>query len=432
MNSLKYIKISQEAIAFQGDGFLKELALLIEPYIGTKHSKIEYMKLSEAIEKVIKKRTNASIGVDLSPGFDPCIMIDIIDPNSVFSQLWGIRDYTMHNDDSKILKELKTMKRTSGKVDLKNSRLEGVFTMKVCTIHCDNKYFESGKYTSLELAAIFLHEVGHYFGICEYLDRTIATNQILATLDRVLKNTTDVNTRELAIEYAGNALELDERVIEKAKQTKNDSVVSTIFVASSNRMTGEHRSQMGNGFYDLNTAEYTSDEFAARHGAGPYLVTGLDKLMSDSFFGLGPNQKRGSFLFLAMEVIKLLVLSASVAGMMIHPAIVLFGIVFVASDASSLGEPTYDDPITRFRRVRNQLVEMSKIPTLNKEQIAKLLEDIKLVDSVYNQYHERRDFITYVCELGGLLPSAANRDYQKELEKLAMNEFFVKALQFKA
>lgn len=432
MNKLRHLNISLESIAFQGDAYLKELALVLEPYIGVKKTKVEYLKLSEQIEKTIKKYTNASITIDISPGYSPCIMLDIIDPNSVFSELWGIYG-EVPDQYSATIADLKKIKKTSGKVDLQKSRVDGAFAKKLCTMYFGPEYLQSGKYTALEMAAIILHENGHFFGVCEYLDRTIATNQVLATLDRILKNTTDVKSREVAIQYAGSALEVEDRVIKQAQDTRDDSVVTTILVASSNRNSNNHSSQNKHTRYDLNTPEYTSDEFAARHGAGPYLVTALDKLLTEyTLFGMGVVQKRNTALYLGMELLKMLILGASIAAVKILPPLLLIGLSTVMMDGSGMGEPTYDDPITRFRRIRNQLVEMSKLPKLTTEQITKIKEDLALIDSVYTKYSDRRDFLTFIFELGGLVPSIKNREYQKELEKLAMNEMFIKAIEFKS
>ena len=432
MTKLRHLNISLESIAFQGDAYLKELALILEPYIGVKKTKVDYLKLSEQIEKTIKKYTNASITIDISPGYSPCIMLDVIDPNSVFSELWGLYG-EVPDQYSPTLADLKKIKKTSGKVDLQKSRVEGVFAKKLCTMYFGPELLQSGKYSALEMAAIILHENGHFFGVCEYLDRTTATNQVLATLDRILKNTTDVKTREVAIEYAGSALDVDERIVKQAQNTRDDSVVTTILVASSNINTKGNTSQNSHGRYDLNTPEYTSDEFAARHGAGPYLVTGLDKLLTEhTFFGIGPVQKRNTAVYLGMELLKTVIFAATVVAAPILPHFIIIGLVTLMADQSGMGEPTYDDPITRFRRIRNQLIEMSKLPKLTNEQIVKIKEDLALIDSVYTKYSDRRDFLTYVIELGGLRPSIKNREYQKELEKLAMNEMFIKAIEFKS
>lgn len=425
--ALKHLNLSigLEAIAFQSGSFHKELTLAIEPYIGVPTSAGEYIKLSDKIEKLITKYTNADIKVSIEAGYHPCIFLQQHDVNSIFANYWGAVQYSPAE-----LKSLMQDKKKLGTVDLQNSRVTGVFAKSFATIYTGPNYFSSGSFTAGELSAIFLHEVGHYFGMCEMLDRTAGTNQVLASVDRLLKNNTDVKQREVIIKYAGEALGLEDRAIAKATAATNDSVSTTILAVESYQ--GLIRTDQRTGYYDLNTPEYTSDEFAARHGASRDLITALDKLTGE-FAPFGSTvQKRGRVVYIVIEILKIVLLGLSIAVLATGNLIPLLGaFMLMIADTSEAGEPTYDSVLNRLGRIRRQLVEYAKVPSLPRVAAQKLLEDIVIIDKLLESYAPRRDFLTYVTDLLSPRGNSKNRDYQVKLETLALNDLFAKALELK-
>lgn len=424
MRILKHLNVAQEAIAFQGSAFHKELTLAIEPYIGVGTAKSDWAKLESKIERLITKVTGANIDISILEGYDPCILIHPTDVNSIFNNYWGA---IISNPDE--MKKLRKERERAGTVDLENSRVTGAFAQSFSTIYTGPSYFTSGKFTAGELSAIFLHEVGHYFGICEMLDRTAGTNQVLASVDRLLKNNSDIKTREIILQYAGEELGLDDRVIQKAIDSHNDTVSSTILVVEAYQK--QFRTDQKKSYYEQNSPEYTSDEFAARHGASRDLVTALDKLYSAGF--LGPIQKRGTAAYFAIEILKIAVMMvatyASVATGL--PMIMAMGLSFMLGDDSEAGEPTYDSPLNRLNRIRRQLVEYAKQPGLRHEIAITLLEDVKVTDQLLSQYNNHRDLMTFLSDTLSFTGNSKNRNYQVELEKLVLNDLFLKALEFK-
>lgn len=427
MPNLKHLTPSLEAIAFQGDNFHKELTLLFSEYVGKGMDTRDYVKLSTAIEKTIKKYTNAGIDFVIERGYDPCIMLRPLDASSLFMKYWGATSVD-HQD----FKRVRTMNKSFASIDLEKSKVHGVFEQSLSTIFMGPDYITENRFTAGELSAIILHEIGHYMTMCEMLDRTCGTNQILASIDRCLKNSTDVKTRDMILQYGGEALELEDRVIQQAKESKDDSIATSIFVIEATRNLN-YRSDQSKKYYEQNHPEYTSDEFAARHGAGRDLITALDKLYSSAIFGLSVIEKRSTAAYIGMEVLKVALLVAGGWASVATGITFLISapLAFMLSDSSDAGEPVYDGPIGRLNRIRAQFVEQAKSPTLNREIAKQLLEDVRVVDGLMAQYTQRRDLISFLSDTLSFTGNVKNRNYQKDLEKLVLNDLFLKALNFK-
>lgn len=427
MPNLKHLTPSLEAIAFQGDAYHKELTLVFEEYVGKGMDTRDYAKLSAAVEKTIKKYTNASIDFVIERGYDPCIQLRPLDASSLFMKYWGAT--TVEPQD---LKRIRSMNKTFASIDLAKSKVYGAFEQSLATIYMGPEYITEGRFTAGELSAIVLHENGHYMGMCEMLDRTCGTNQILASIDRCLKNNTDVKKRDMILQYGAEALDLEDRVIQQLKETKDDTVATSIMVIEASKNL-KYRTDQGKGYYEKNHPEYTSDEFAARHGAGRDLITGLDKLFSKAIFGLSVIEKRSTVVYIAMEVLKvaLVVAGGWAAASTGIQFLIAAPVALMMSDTSDLGEPTYDGPIGRLNRIRAQFVEQAKNASLNREIAKQLLEDVKVVDKLLSEYTQRRDLISFLSDTLSFTGNVKNRNYQRELEKLVLNDLFLKALDYK-
>lgn len=428
MSNLKHLTPSLEAIAFQGDAYHKELTLVFSEYVGKGMDTRDYAKLSAAVEKTIKKYTNASIDFVIERGYDPCIQLRPLDASSLFMKYWGALAVAPED-----IKRIRTMSKTFASVDLAKSKVHGAFEESLATIYMGPEYITEGKFTAGELSAITLHENGHYFGMCEMMDRTCGTNQILASIDRCLKNNTDVKKRKMILEYGGEALDLEDRVIQQAKESADDTVATSIFVIEAARNL-KFNTDQGKAYYEQNHPEYTSDEFAARHGAGRDLITGLDKLFSTAIFGLSVIEKRSTAAYIGIEILKVAMLVAGTWGAAATGVGFLLAapLSLIMADSSDLGEPTYDGPLGRLNRIRAQFIEQSKNGSLNRNIAKQLLEDVRVIDKLLAEYTQRRDVLSFLSDTLSLTGNVRNRNYQRELEKLVLNDLFLKALDFKS
>lgn len=430
MSHFKHLKIAQEAIDFQSGTFFKELALALSPYVGQSNiSKDAYSKLSTLLNKIINRHT----GISASVGFTHMgthVLVPDIDGSNPMVVEWA--ETLSSNDGFKIIKAAGG--RDTGRVNINKSEVRGVFSKPIVKIGVEYGLFSTYGMTAEEIAAIILHEVGHYFVYCEMMDKTTTNNLIMFGLDQALRQSTSPKEREMAIERAGAAVGFERTVVEDLKKNTNDKNVVTIFVTESNQAL---RTSSGHSFYDINSFEMAADQFAARHGAGRHLVTGLDKLYADS--GVGRTTKFNYYLMQVASVVAILLgLAAGIAGFVVGQ--VHFGIFFLLISWGALtsahtfgGAPTYDKPLDRAMRLRRQLVEQSKQSNLPKEIVQSLIKDVALIDETVKDYSRQTGWLESIDNF--LFRSSRRRadnvQLQKDLERLAINDLFLQSSELK-
>lgn len=430
MSNYKHLNIAQEAIEFQSGAFFKEMTAIYAPFVGRSDLKnSELVPLNTALKACIERHTGivANITVD---NWDSCF--EIIDMDSNHPLLGEIRPFFSSNDGIKIINKAKTA--IKGSVNLKTGRIDGDFKKIVPNIHISKAHFGVHRMSAEEIAAITLHEIGHFHSYLEMLGRTVIGNFVLIGLDRVLRHGADIKERHIAIEKAGQAMEFKGDTIECMKNAADDKTVITLFISA---MTNEMRTENGHSFYDHNSWEMAADQFATRHGAGRALVTGLDRVYKQ----YGHNVSMSRPVYYMLEIWKTIQLIAMLGGVVaslatLNPAGVMVAIFFAAAsygmvvtDYQNGGAPAYDKPLDRAMRMRRQLVEHLKNPNLPKQVIKSLAEDIAMIDATVKDYTQYKTWFETIDEF--LFKSSRLRadsaKLQKELEKLAINDLFLSA-----
>ena len=172
------------------------------------------------------------------------------------------------------------------------------------------------------------------------------------------------------------------------------------------------RAELGANIYDESSWEYLSDEYAARQGAGRYVVTALDKLYGGSW-NISFRSLPG---YLFMEALK-------VGLFLFVPGLVA---MLMAMDADNT---TYDTPEARFKRIRNQIVENLKDRKLSNDDILRLQADLAAIDQVLSHVTDRRQWIgAFIDTVIPKYRKARSQELlQQELEALVHNELFEKA-----
>ena len=94
---------------------------------------------------------------------------------------------------------------------------------------------------------------------------------------------------------------------------------------------------------------------------------------------------------------------------------------------------TYDDLKIRYKRIRNDMVELLKSDTLSKDIIKSTLDNIKFFDSIITETYKYRGLMDQF--MNTFVPSARKADQaiarQQLMEDLSFNELFVKSGELK-
>lgn len=177
-----------------------------------------------------------------------------------------------------------------------------------------------------------------------------------------------------------------------------------------------------NGKYDQTNFENLADSFASRFNVGKELVSGLEKLHRNH--GVTYENTRSVFFILMLLDVLVSILMLVVLGPF---AIVLAGYLFICVYHGNADHMTYDFPIERYTRIRNNIVNNLKQRDLPESLVKDLLEQYRFIDDVVNRS----------MHFKGVLPSIAdyfiptNRenkfhiDLQQTIENGLNNSLFI-------
>lgn len=404
--------IAQESILFQNGMLFKELTLAFTELKASDKKSIEDNEFLTTIPAIIKHYTGISTLLFLGIQ-GPMVEIPLLDKNHPLVNNY-FRNSIISADGIKMIHAAKDGV-LRGTVNLKTSTVTGIFSDIVSNVLFPIEMITGKTYLPEELAAFMLHELGHLFTYFEYITRTVTTNQVLAGMSKALDNSGTVEEREAVLINVQKVLKLSELDVKKLAISTNTKVAEIVVITNIVKTT---KSEIGTNIYDFKTWEYLCDEFAARHGAGRYIVTALDK----AFHEYGHRSFRSLPVFLGYEALKLV--------MLLSPFIIS-GLFMILMDCNTDG--SYDEPGARMKRVRNQIVQNLKDSKLTKEDQLRLIADLECIDKILNKVNDRRQFFGMLVDL---VSSSARQAYnqekmQQELESIAINELFVKSANLK-
>lgn len=425
MNNFVAKHSSMESIDFQkGSMFFKELTLAFTELQKVKdQKKLKVETAGDLVHDIIKEHTGLNIYLDIDE-HEPCVEIPGLNKNNILINS-EMKSFVNSRDGIRMIKDAKTVLK--GTVDLMNSKVTGIFTQMKTTMHLPVHMFMSDKYLPEEIAAITLHETGHIFTYCEFMSNSTTNNFVLLGVCKALESATSVKEKETIFTVAKNEINLKD--IDPEALSKMDNKTAEMVVLSN--VIKETKSISGANFYDQNAWEYLCDQFAARHGAGRYLVTALEKI----FRNYGNISFRSGPSYVFFEALKLMLAMLTILAAMYLPGVinVLGMLTLFLFSRDGDGHSSYDRPIARLNRIRHQIIENLKDKSLTKEEINALTSDLDLIDSTLKNGEDKRQLISILLDF--VIPTFSKRksevELQKELEELAANELFVKAANFK-
>lgn len=414
---------SMEAIAFQTGGMLfKELTTILDAFIdGGKYTTEEFAKTG--IKDVIFKRT----GILIKPLIRPSMSINagILPPdlnrNNVIGTIFD-REMTDSADGIRTIRQARGA--VKGTVDLANGMVGGAFSKLECKLAIYSALLTSRFFTAAEIAAVILHELGHVFSYYEFLADTVSTNQALASIAKAVLAEPDHSQRVIIL--ASTEKELDIALADKngLADSKNAQTIHTVLLTGKMEKV---RSALGSGVYDNVSWEYLSDQFAARHGAGRDLVTGLDKM--------NRYYDNEAYVPTAARFMSSVYATLLLAGFTIVAPVVgcIVGILAFALTAPKFADD-YDTLDIRFKRIRAQMVEALKAKDLDKYERDQLVDDIKVIDTIVRDMGNYRGFLEVFWDTVRPSRRLARKQQllQQDLEKLAANALFVHSADLKS
>ena len=405
-------RLVKESIAFQNTTFFDELTLAFDEVKNLKETDVGDSEPIYRISKIIKNHTNLNITIDAENDYPPCIDIPNIDRNN---PLINAAQRAIVNSTDGLTMIESSNEVLHGTVNIKTAKVSGVFSDIKAKMYLGKAFIQGNKYSSQELAAITLHEVGHLFTYFEFITRTVRTNQVLAGLSKILDGSENQEKREVALLSAKKALKLDKLDLSQLK----DVNTKTTQVVLIDALVKETRTELGYNLFAESSWEYLCDQFSARHGAGVHLATALSKIYKSHY----NISYRSLAVYLAVEMIKV-ILIANLA---------FLGILFLLVMFDSQDGGGYDLPSARLKRIRDQATQYFKNKQISDVERRRILDEIESIDKLLAEMTNRKQLFTYIHEFFSkrTRDERAYRKLQYELEDIAMNDLYVKAAEFK-
>lgn len=329
-------------------------------------------------------------------------------------------------------------------VDLKTSRVGGVFSTMQTRVFFSRALLEDRGFSSEEIAAILIHEIGHIFSYFETLAYTTASNALITTAVQALRECDNpvekVRLLTTSLSVFGN---FNKEAVDALSNETNETMIRTVLLKTveeaERTRVSELLAQESNA-YNARSIEFMADQFAVRHGASLPLATAQHKMakLTTSDYG------RSKLSFYAVQACRLALLAATwgatAAGAVFGSGpLVLFGpvlttIVGMMGASSAIMDDYNADPSERIGQMKSDLVQLLKNNKLDAQMRKQILHDVEAIDALRAEIKEHSGIFRFVWR--NIAPSGRRqtkiRDFQKGLEDLINNDLFLHANRFRS
>lgn len=428
---------SLESIQFQKTDLFEGIVRCIGKIRKTDHKAAEklYYQSNEVKElsEVIKKHTGITFEFEDSSGglavYVPRLDQTIFDRDVVLNYKKSMIDeFELHYDLKRVLNAL-GKDVINGTVDLKSSKVTGVFADIKCKMFLPRAYIYWRAASNEELAATILHEIGHVFTSFEYLTRSASTNQALAIMLRVMDQSIGFEDRRIVFSKAKVILKLDDEAYSLIEKEPDPKTVAMVVISNAVKRS---KSELGKSVYDLTSCEYLADQFATRHGAGKHLVTFMDKMgvydnskSTVDYFGAIWGRVFGLSLLIAIPLGSIAALTASFAIISVIWTTIGLSSVNTQRDLSD----EYDNDYSRFSRIKHQMVQRLKESGVSADEKKMLITHIEEIDPIIKKNLSDTN-VKLRNKIAMFFSSEHKRDFeymklQKDLELIGNNDLYV-------
>lgn len=354
------------------------------------------------------------------------------------------------------LQDIKKKAERVGSVDLKTSKVNGLFAKETAFISVGWVFLVTNILTDEEVAASLCHEIGHVFTNFEFVADLVTFNHTL----RALVNTTvsKIPTTQKTVIFKeileGEELSQIVEAKELARLESPNAVAAWVGEAKLRKIQSEY----GLDQYDMTTNEGLADQFASRHHFNKALVSGLVKIIAIAGEDIKAKNIRQAALEKARIVSDVFGYGAMAVGVTAGLAgiPILVGVAIASSVISAVAriwsftlggafvrvnvtqESIHDSGITRLHRLKEDMVTKIKDPKLPKDEVQEALSCIAQVDRYLEGVKKFEGSTLDQVFFNGLFiieKAFVKRDKQeviaRQLEELMNNDLFVRATELK-
>jgi hypothetical protein len=313
-----------------------------------------------------------------------------------------------------------------GKLDRKTGKMSGWFsTIGVEITFCDR--FMHGAFSGAEICALYLHELGHFWTMCEFMGETVSTSVVLAEIVGRMDTQETVDKR---FEFVQAAMKITGANPNVPKDINTAEVFALLVKAQGTRM----QNRAGSRWYDIRLAEVISDQYVSRWMMGSALATALGKLER----GKGLFAEAGyDPVWIGVTTNFLNVVAFPFSSIGKGVSIVVFEAVknLMWSFGVSLGlntlifgisEKGYNTTLQRVAQQRRELVGLLRDKSLSDAEVKRALTDIDTIDKELDKVHNLSDIWGTITRYAIDVFSGVRNENHREIEKeeLANNRLY--------
>lgn len=399
-----------EALMYQGENFLSALAAGIRKL--KENGKFDTASVKGAnLSEIAKRFTGMDITIQISDGFNAYMYMPPMDNAHPFHNNYLVQVPLFSTAGEMILKGKGD---PIAEINYKDAKVGGVYSDVPVNIFIGKEFFKS-HFSAEEVAAIILHEVGHAFTYFYYLGRMFFANFLISSYAQEIIGTRDVDRRKILIKAAerrlGTELYNPNALAEQPSLDKNK--METLFINA-------HRYALANttgtDIYDFRACEQLADYFATMHGAGPHLISGLNK-----FYEMTQSDCILPYpIYLIGEFFKLILLPVTL------PVTLLTMLVYNPSIKA------YDDPAARAKYIELQMRGTLKDRKLDPAMRKSILDAIEAAgkESSRIKDHKGLDHLLWNTLSPSYRRGVKQEQSQKILEGILFNDLYQKAAIF--
>lgn len=433
--TLASYNFATESIDFQTDKFGSQIEAILydmEKFIdkaGTWEQMRQRLADSELVPllaELIFKRTGIKVKLIVKTDMPGAIMPMFYNENHVLlNPAWHNSEGLGLKDQTKLIKQ---SRNAIGTVDLVHAKVGGIFSEYTHDLFVDVVgNINYWKMTIPEITGIILHELGHAFTYYELANRLESTNQVLVDLSKEIKDNKSPEKRQYVLKELAKSFGVKEQEFDDIINEKNNVIFGLKLFAKYVKFV---KSQMPNAKYNQTASEQVADNFAARFGYGRHLITALEHFSEGS---PEKNGLRGPFGIMIDFLIGVILPGIlAIAGIVsyspiigIYILILMVVMLFISGDAAV--DMTYDATKIRYKRIRQQSIEMIKRLNLPKEELRSLIDNIHFMDEIINKTFIHRTIYNRLANFLFSWNRAVKKDIELQylIEDLTHNDLFL-------
>lgn len=420
--SLEYMKL------FENDPTVSKLITAIDKLrmggdLGTKTVK------ESQISELINDRFGTNVTLIVTKGYFLGAAIEM-PPVTNDHPFYNLINPTRGNDVGRLLTNFGERGQRIGKINLDTGKLSGVFSKIPSDLIVDESLLKDMRFTTRNIVAIMLHEIGHVFfyyyfmlntTLATFITTKVAAEAAGAKSDTERKVIFDKGAKILGIDGIGVTTMLGQDA------TTNATELQAIYI---NETRNYLRSETGYSLYEIKINEQLADYFPSRFGLAYDLADGLEKI-----FRYTGNRATIPKISNTITNISVVVLGLTVAAVTLGAAaplmlLLLNGAVY---DSANNLLSTYDRPKDRIESIKKNLIqELKQAESLNKKQLLSLIEQVDKLSAISDRLFLNEKLTDFIANR--VIPFSKNVkkqiEFQKTIEDLLYNEIFVKAAKF--